>query len=69
MPAKKMFDPHMTIGRELEKERFDIAIELLKDRQLEMRFLCNQLVIRVFDHDTSQYQIGSRYDFGGMTLF
>ncbi|MCX6350549.1 MAG: 2'-5' RNA ligase family protein [Bacteroidetes bacterium] len=57
--------PHMTIARELSEEEMMFALDYLKDKNFNLEFTCNDLVIRKLDYSIEQYRVEYRFPFKG----
>lgn len=59
----KSDSPHMSIARRLDENKLIIANQLFKDNT--MNFLCDRLVLRVFDTGKRQYRVIDEFLFQG----
>lgn len=57
----KSTQPHVSIGRKLSEEQLQIGKELVGE--VNLSFICDNLTIRQFDPQESQYKIIERVDF------
>lgn len=46
---------HMTIARELDITRKEIALKLFENHKTDFKFLCDRLILRRFNNSTRQY--------------
>lgn len=60
--SNKSFRPHMTIGRQLNPRQLSIAQALIQEA--DIRFSCNEIVLRRFNEVRQQYDIYKRFSFG-----
>lgn len=58
----RVYTPHMTIGRGLDAGQLAIANTLIP--AADIRFTCEDLVLRRFNPDRKQYDIYKRFSFG-----
>lgn len=63
LPAKLSLAPHMSIGRQLTPEHLSIARALI--READIRFVCSDIFLRLFNKSRMQYDIFKRFPFGG----
>lgn len=61
--AKESVTPHLSIGRRLKPEQLPLARALI--REVDIRFVCDNLVLRRFNEGRKQYDIYKRFPFGG----
>lgn len=59
---EKITKPHISIGRRLTPENLKIASELLKT--IDLKFICDQIVLREYDPKKRQYFIIDTFKFG-----
>lgn len=62
-PAQESVTPHMSIGRRLTAEQLPVARALI--RETDIRFVCDNLVLRRFNETRKQYDIYKPFPFGG----
>ncbi|HEY1194676.1 MAG TPA: 2'-5' RNA ligase family protein [Flavobacterium sp.] len=58
----KSSEPHMSIGRKLTPENLKIASELFTT--IDLKFLCDQIVLREFDPVKKQFFVIDTFKFG-----
>jgi 2'-5' RNA ligase len=63
LPAMQSLIPHISIGRQLTPEYLSVARHLI--READIRFVCDNLVLRRFNKSRMQYDIYKRFPFGG----
>lgn len=59
---EKITKPHLSIGRRLSPENLKIASELLTT--IDLKFICDQIVLREYDPKKGQYFIIDAFTFG-----
>ena len=59
--------PHISIGRQLNDDQLAVAKDLITN--VDLSFVCDNLVIRKLNEDRGQYDIYKRFDFSGKDLF
>lgn len=64
LSATKSMAPHMSIGRRLGAGQLSEARALI--REVTIRFVCTDMVLRRFNENRRQYDIYKRFPFGGM---
>ena len=63
----KLF-PHLTIARNLNPYQYKIAREMFYDKNINLEFICEGVVIRKLDTLKKQYEIIDTINFGGPIL-
>ncbi|MGE8428278.1 MAG: 2'-5' RNA ligase family protein [Sphingobacterium sp.] len=58
-------EPHISIGRQLEPERLEVAKELL--RSVDLSFMCKGVYVRQFKPDLGQYEVIDFIQFGNQS--
>jgi 2''-5'' RNA ligase len=48
----KSYNPHVTIGRKLNREQLSIARDLFIDTKVNLNFICDRIVLRVREGET-----------------
>jgi|SRR6218665_339 len=61
--VKKVSNPHISIGRQIEEDKLKIAFETFKE--INFSYHCNSVSIRVFNQNRKQYDILESYTFNG----
>lgn len=61
--ARQSLKPHISIARRLSTSQLAIARALIP--AIDIRFVCNDLVLRRFNKSRKQYDIYKRFGFGG----
>lgn len=46
------YNPHITIGRKLNKEQLSVATDLFINREVSLNFICDRIVLRVREGQT-----------------
>ena len=58
LSAQTQNNPHVSIGRGLSEKNLQIAKEMI--RNINLKFLCDNLAIRKYNPDKQQYEVISR---------
>ena len=60
-------NPHITIGRKLNKEQVSFATDLFKDTKVNLNFICDRVVLRVLNRSIGQFEVIEEFIFQSKT--